>query len=84
MTSRLKSDRGSSAVRPRSLREIQGVILSIKFSDKGLVSEPSKSAGCSVSEPTSSLVNRNEVADLLVAGGTAGTSYPNDNCQTNR
>ncbi|MGR3318447.1 MAG: hypothetical protein ACUZ8O_08190 [Candidatus Anammoxibacter sp.] len=69
MTSRLKSGRGNTTVRPRSKRETPRVTGSVKFPDKGSVSESSKSAGCSESEPTSSLVNRNEVADLLVTGG---------------
>ena len=56
MTCRLKSDRGNSAVHPRSLRKMQGVIRSIKFSDKGSISESSKPAGCSESEPIRSLV----------------------------
>ncbi len=66
MTNRLKSGRGSSTVRSCSKRETSRVTRSVKFPDKGSISEPSKSAGCSVSESTSSLVNRNEVADILV------------------
>jgi len=56
MTCRLESDRGNSAVHPCSLREESGVIRSSKFPDKGSFSEPGKPAGCSESEPTSSLV----------------------------
>jgi hypothetical protein len=50
MTCRLKSDRGSSAVRPRSLREVQGVTWSTKFPDKGSLGESSKPA-CSLAVP---------------------------------
>ncbi len=56
MTNWLKSSRGSSAVRPRSLREVLGVTRSTKFPDKGSLSELSKPAGCSESEPIRSLV----------------------------
>ncbi len=69
MTSRLKSGHGSSTVRPCSKRETLRVTRNVKFPDKGSISEPSNSTGCSVSEPTSSLVNRSEVADFLVIEG---------------
>jgi len=56
MTCWLKSDRGNLAVHPRSLREMLGVTRHIKFPDKGSMSESSKPAGCSESEPVCSLV----------------------------
>ena len=55
MTCRLKSDYGSSVVRPCSLRKVLRVIWSTKFSDKGSERELSKPAGRSASEPRSSL-----------------------------
>ncbi len=61
MTCRLKSDRGNSAVHPRSTREAQGVTRSVKFSNKDSESESSKLAGRSESEPKSSLVNLKEL-----------------------
>ncbi len=50
------------------------VTRSVKFSDNGPISGSRKSTGCSESESTSSLVNRNEVADPLITGEKAGTS----------
>ena len=44
------------AVRPCSLKEVLGVTRSTEFFDKGSVSESSKPAGRSESEPISSLV----------------------------
>ena len=72
MTRRLKSDHGSSAVRPCSWREVIGVTQSKKFPDKGSRSELSKPAGCSASEPIGSLVIENEVADPLDVWGRLG------------
>ncbi len=69
MIRRLKSGRGSSTVRSCSKMETSRVTRSVKFPGKGSISEPGKSTGCSVSEPTRNLVNRNEVTDLLVTEG---------------
>ena len=57
MTNRLESGCGNWAVHPHSLREVLGVTRSIKFPDKGSLSESSKPAGRSASEPIRSLVN---------------------------
>jgi len=56
MTCWLKSNHGNLVVHPCSLREVQGVTRSIKFPDKGSLSESGKCAGCSESEPVRSLV----------------------------
>ena len=61
MTCRLKSDGGSSVVRPRSLREVERVTGSTKFPDKGSFRESSKPADRSASEPRCSLENHNGV-----------------------
>jgi len=50
MTCRLKAERGSSAVGPRSLREVQGVTSSTKFPDKGSLRQLSKPAA-SLADP---------------------------------
>jgi hypothetical protein len=49
-----------------------GVTQSMKFPDKDSVSELSKPAGCSASEPIGSLVIENEVADPLDVWGRLG------------
>lgn len=69
MTSWLKSDRGSSVVHPRSLREVQRVTWSTKFPDKGSERELSKPAGRSASEPRCSLETLNGVADPVTERG---------------
>ncbi len=79
MTCWLKSNRGNSAVHPRSLRKMLGAIRNIKFSDKGSISESSKPAGCSESEPISSLVNLQELPTLWTQGEGCNTC-PNKNC----
>jgi hypothetical protein len=61
MTRRLKSDRGNSAVHPRSTREMQGATRSVKFPDKGSERESSKLTGRSESEPICSFVNLKEL-----------------------
>jgi len=60
---------GIRLVHPCSKREMQGVTRSIKFPDNGSMSESSKSAGCSESEPIGSLVINKEAADPLDVRG---------------
>jgi len=69
MTIRLKSGRGNSVVHPRSLREMLGATRSIKFPDKVSLSEVSKPAGRSASEPRCSLVSEIGVVDPVILGG---------------
>jgi len=69
MTCRFKSDHGNSAVHPCSWREVLGVTRSIEFPDKGSMSELSKPAGCSASEPIGSLVIEEGVVDPMDVGG---------------
>lgn len=60
-------------VHPCSLREMQGVTRSVKFPDKGPLSGLSKCAGCSVSEPTGSLVTSNRSRRPCGQKGKAAT-----------
>ena len=79
MTCWLKSNHGSSAVRPCSWREAWGVIRSAEFPDKGSYGEPSKPAGCSASEPIRSLVTGVELP-ILLSGGEGWDTGSNESC----
>ena len=69
MTSRLKSDRGSSVVHPRSLREVQRVTWSTKFPDEGTERGLSESAGPSDCELRFSLDTLDGVVDPVQERG---------------